>query len=286
MENINIDFIPNRNLPDKQRLVDVETYLGTLTNRIKFCLANIYDAVNASESKDDKKQLENLIYTSLRDSVGEFTNSAKNAEIFNDYSGNTASGDYAHAEGYKTTASGKISHAEGGYARASGECSHAEGSSTASGNLSHAEGSGTAVNGWAHAEGTSDASGVASHAEGEGNIASGRASHAEGGYTRASGEYSHAEGTGTKASGDCSHAQNTGTVAQYDSNTAMGKYNEKGKDLALAVGNGTSDRARSNALELDWNGNLTLAGKINSEAVEISALTNLEIHDLIVLAKG
>ena len=66
----------------------------------------------------------------------------------------------------------------------------------------------------------------------------------------------------------------------------MGKYNEKGKDLALAVGNGTSDTARSNALELDWNGNLTLAGKINSSAVEISTLTNLEIHDLIVLANG
>ena len=66
----------------------------------------------------------------------------------------------------------------------------------------------------------------------------------------------------------------------------MGKYNEKGKDLALAIGNGTSNTARSNALELDWNGNLTLAGKINSEAVEISTLTNLEIHDLIVLANG
>ena len=90
----------------------------------------------------------------------------------------------------------------------------------------------------------------------------------------------------TTASGTGAHAQNLCTVAECEYNTAMGKYNEKGKDLALAVGNGTSDTARSNALELDWQGNLNIAGKINSEAVEIATLTNLEIHDLIVRANG
>lgn len=233
--------------------------------------------------------------------VGKFTNSAKTAEIFNDYSGNKATGGYSHAEGFETAAGGDYSHAEG-WGTLAKSVSHAEGEDTSADKCSHAEGrQANATGEYCHAEGyETTATGIVSHAEGQRSASSGWASHAEGFETAAGGDYSHAEGYNTisqqnaahaegyetRAGGAYSHAQNKGTVAQYSSNTAMGKYNEKGKDLALAVGNGTSDTSRSNALELDWNGNLTLAGKINSEAVEIETLTNLEIHDLIVLANG
>ena len=64
-----------------------------------------------------------------------------NAEIFNDYSNNVASGEYSHAEGYKTTASEMYAHSEGNQSIASGHASHAEGAyNEASGWISHAEG--------------------------------------------------------------------------------------------------------------------------------------------------
>ena len=51
-------------------------------------------------------------------------------EIFNSYEGdsaNVASGDYSHAEGYRTKATGRYSHAEGQSTTAIGSASHAEG---------------------------------------------------------------------------------------------------------------------------------------------------------------
>lgn len=51
-------------------------------------------------------------------------------EIFNNYVGNTASGQSSHAEGTLTTASGRASHAEGSGSNASGIAAHAEGQYT------------------------------------------------------------------------------------------------------------------------------------------------------------
>lgn len=69
--------------------------------------------------------------------------SGKNAEIFNDYNLNEASGDYAHAEGYNTIAQAMADHAEGQETTAAGSCSHAEGYNTfAYGFSAHAEGTG------------------------------------------------------------------------------------------------------------------------------------------------
>lgn len=69
------------------------------------------------------------------------------SNIFNDYSHNSASGDYSHSEGYNTTASGYNSHSEGNSSTASGVYSHSEGlNTTASGRASHSEGDGTIAN--------------------------------------------------------------------------------------------------------------------------------------------
>lgn len=124
------------------------------------------------------------------------------SEIFNDYTGNIASGEYSHAEGSGTDALGDYSHAEGFGSIASGEYSHAEGYATkATGSRSHAEGSMTLASGR-----------MAAHAEGHSTVASAYASHSEGQATWASGEESHAEGTWTVAAGIASHAEGVGYV--------------------------------------------------------------------------
>lgn len=125
----------------------------------------------------------------------------------------------------------------------------------ASGYRSIAEGSGTV------------ASDEVAHAEGANSVASEYASHAEGQSTTASGPEAHAEGNHTLASGYESHAQNGGTIAQGYRQTAIGSYNiaQGGRaeiqntDYAFIIGNGTDDDARSNALTVDWNGDIFMA---------------------------
>ena len=159
---------------------------------------------------------------------------------------------HSHAEGFKTVASGYESHAEGSEAVASGNQSHAEGAiTTASGASSHAEGASTT------------ASGQDSHAEGGfGTEAVGMTSHAEGSGTLAWGSSSHAEGDGTEARGQRSHAQNLNTHAYSDNQTALGKYNidDSANTYAVIIGNGTGENSRSNALTVDWAGNVVASG--------------------------
>lgn len=220
----------------------------------------------------------------------------KGAEIFNDYGNNIASGNFSHAEGGSTTASGDRSHAEGGGTKASGGSSHAEGSGTeASGSFSHAEGELTTASGdWSHAEGyetiasgarshaegsRTKASGGESHAEGYYSTASGSCSHAEGYYTTASGLTSHAEGDRTTASGDYSHAEGERTTAASDFQHVQGKYNIKDADgiYAFIIGNGYVDSEGiahySNAVSIDWDGNIFCYGDTTSLNAQIDANT-------------
>ena len=126
------------------------------------------------------------------------------AEIFNDYSGNIASG--------------SCSHAEGGYTIASGGSSHAEGySTTASGQMSHAEGSDTT------------ASGYYSHAEGRYTTASGVSSHAEGYFTTAS-DYQHSSGKyndekSAPSSGDTQDTTHSDAIFMVGCGTSSAKKN-------------------------------------------------------------
>ena len=134
-----------------------------------------------------------------------------------------------------------------------GEDSFAEGHSVAAiGKYSHAEGEDTS------------AEGQADHAEGFGTVASGDYSHAEGIETVASYTSAHAEGSGCIASGYASHAQNLVTIAASEHQTALGKYNEEDDQdtYAVIIGNGTANDARSNAVTVDWSGNVEAAGDI------------------------
>jgi len=188
----------------------------------------VLNVLNKSTAGNTQKIINNKITTGNAGGVGKFTNTDRNCEVFNDYKNNVASAYYSHAEGYKTTANAPYSHAEG--------------SNTVASNLScHAEGSGTT------------ASGNCSHAENTGCIASGSNSHAEGYCTMATGEHSHASGNHTVAGWEV---------------FALGRYNKKAEDVALVVGNGWgsgSNEWRSDALVLDYNGNLHISGKLTAD---------------------
>ena len=225
MDNLNISFAPDKSAEDKGRINAVEDYLSLLTERIKFCLNGIDENIAQKSDGEEEKQ---LIYSTIADEVGQFTNTDRNCEVFNDYKNNVASAYYSHAEGYMTTASAPYSHAEGESTVASNTRTHAEGwQTTASGNCSHAENTGC--------------------------IASGSNSHAEGYCTMATGEHSHASG---------SH-----TIAGLEV-FALGRYNKKAEDVALVVGNGWGNDSyeyRSDALTLDYSGNLHISGKLTAD---------------------
>lgn len=111
-----------------------------------------------------------------------------------------------------------------------------------SGNYSIAEGYNT------------EASGTYSHAEGNTSKALGIYSHAEGHETAAYGDSTHAEGVGTEAVGTAAHAQNYHTRASAYQ-TAIGMYNDNNPLNAFEIGNGDHS-ARSNAMTVDWSGNV------------------------------
>lgn len=141
------------------------------------------------------------------------------------------------------------------------------------GKYSMAEGQNIEASGdWSHAEGDyTKAAGNYSHAEGCGSEAQDSAGHAEGYYTKSVAKYSHAEGYHTEARGKYSHAQNNQTKAIGEAQTAIGKFNATSQTAALMIGNGTSDQARSNALEVDWDGNVEAAGEIEDGSGNVLA---------------
>lgn len=176
-----------------------------------------------------------------------------------------ASGECAHAEGGNTHAYGDYSHSEGHSTRTNRNYAHAEGMETeANGDCAHAEGFRThAIGGQSHAEGEDTyAYGEGSHVEGSTNYARGYNSHAEGNGTVAQGNNSHAEGFGTRAIGQNSHAAGFWTSASAENQTVIGKYNIEEELCAFIVGNGI-EGTPSNALTLDWNGNLKATSYTN-----------------------
>lgn len=62
-----------------------------------------------------------------------------------------------------------------------------------------------------------------------------------------------------------------GLIASGDDQVVMGRYNEEDDQKALIIGNGTANdtsETRSNALTLDWNGNMELAGDLTINGSE------------------
>ena len=165
-------------------------------------------------------------------------------EAWNRSHWNYITGAYSFVEGMSNIASGIDSHAEGNTTKAIGSVSHAEGSFSMSvGECSHAENNGVSYGDYSHSEN----------------------------YSTSNGDYSHAEGSGT-ANGNYSHAQNIGTKASSTAQTALGKHNieDTADTYAVIVGNGTSGTP-SNALTVDWSGNVEAAGDVTDGAGNVLA---------------
>ena len=160
----------------------------------------------------------NKVYVDER-IIGKKGDEGASSEIFNDYTNNKASGNFAHAEGCETVASANYTHAEGDRTKAEGVGSHSEGVTTeATGYAAHAEGCST------------KATGADSHAEGHYSEATEEGAHAEGGSTKAIAKYAHAEGVSSKAIGEASHAEGQSSVAEAHYSHAEG-YCTKAKQV-------------------------------------------------------
>ena len=223
-----------------KRILNSPNYLGT--SEIQSNIDNINTRIAS---------IDNTITEVENNQVGS-KGEGTGAEIFNNYDLNVATGEYSHAEGYRSSATKPMSHAEGYETQANGLASHSEGRTTiASGADSHAEGEQTTASGesshsegyytkaigkGAHSEGCSDqhgtldtwvyttAGGIASHAEGYCTNASGNYSHTEGEQTNASSTGAHAEGYNTIASKSYSHAEGYHTTASGAESHAEGQY--------------------------------------------------------------
>lgn len=199
--------------------------------------------------------------------------------LIENYTGNTAGGDYSHAEGTGTRATGNTSHAEGHNSYAYGQYSHAEGdTTTASNDSAHAEGRKTVASGkYSHAEGNyTTADTLYAHSEGYTTVASGQTSHAEGYMTHANGNTSHSEGSATYANGDQSHAEGLHTETNNVAEHASGRYNvsHTGNTTAastlFSVGNG-DENTRRNAFEIRQNGDIYI--RKNNTDVRLQDIT-------------
>ena len=139
-------------------------------------------------------------------------------------------------------------------------------SNTASGMYSVAIGEGnTASDTYASAIGFGNTtSNGYSIAIGDSNTASGMYSVAIGERNTASGSYSFSIGERNTASGFNSVAIGKGLTTNYDNQTVIGKYNHSSDDFAFAIGNGTGEYGWSDALIVDWGGNLYISGGIKT----------------------
>lgn len=165
---------------------------------------------------------------------------------------------FSYAEGFGTIAAGGAAHAEGKGCKTYEDFSHVEGSN----NINVGYGG--------HSEGWNNINyGYAGHVEGYGNICKANYSHVEGHSNIVNAESSHAEGYQTIAS---SRFQHVG--GKWNIEDSAGKY-------AFIIGNGTTESNRSNALTLDWNGNLEVAGK--GSFYTSTTITNPDYGDQLII---
>jgi hypothetical protein len=188
--------------------------------------------------------------------------------------GNNSDGGYAnHLEGIcNYTAYWAIAgHVEGILNKASLPSSHAEGLGTQThGIAAHAEGIGGYSNNRAsHTEGYHcECYAVAGHSEGYENLIAGNSqgSHVEGSNNIINNApYAHCGGSTSRVTGNGGFAHGLGLTAGSNQ-VAFGKYNDtsapNASNIMFMIGNGTGDSTRSNILELDKDGNLSISGDI------------------------
>ena len=129
-----------------------------------------------------------------------------------------------------------------------------------------------------------------SHVEGNKNISYSIGGHVEGAKNIAGLEetindllyaYAHAEGLETNAIGQAAHSEGIGTIANGEAQHVQGKYNKMDRNQAFIIGNGTNDNNRSNALTVDWNGNMNI-NNLNVNDIKVGSYNSLttELSDI------
>lgn len=123
-------------------------------------------------------------------------------------------------------------------------------------------------------ENNTEASGVGAIAMGGSTFASGNYSTSIGYNCTASGVMSIAIGTQNSATAQYAISIGRATKASSQYQTALGKFNiEDNQDTyAFIIGNGTGDNTRSNAMTVDWNGNIGANNIVTSTSVSNTGL--------------
>lgn len=99
----------------------------TANNKLSSDLVDDTNQTNKFVTAAEKTKIANSLTEEEFNAGKQVTTGNKTGEIFNNYSSNTAIGDYSHAEGNRTTASGNYSHAEGDDTISSSACQHVQG---------------------------------------------------------------------------------------------------------------------------------------------------------------
>lgn len=210
-------------------------------------------------------------------------------------------GNYSCAEGFNTTASGYASHVEGHWCQATNSGAHAEGYETlANGLYSHAEGM------WTETRQIGQSRSSVSHVEGMGTVTNGSCRTAIGSYNEDDLQIDTFTGDGTTRTFYTTYPTNNGVNGGYDIGVTVDgvkprvlSFNGNRIDItptpssgsvikiiyprtanAFVIGNGTDDDARSNALTVDWLGEVGLYMDVDSAASETTAATSGTDMDL------
>ena len=252
-------------------IVDPYCVIGTY----KYSSTNIAGSMSFAQGKD-------CLATGQTSTAIGYSTTSKGVASLASGNQSKAQGDYSFAGGFMSTASGENSFAYGYKATASNKTSVAIGNQVTAGNYSTAFGHYTT------------ASGNWSTAFGNYTTASGNWSTAFGRNTTASGYYSTAFGYYTTASGYCSTAFGDTTIANQDGQFVIGTYNVADAsaspavhpsgstygNYAFIIGNGKDKNNRSNALAVDWKGNIIASGQVyqDIQSQEIGSFNNCYGH--------
>jgi len=139
---------------------------------------------------------------------------------------------------------------------------HVEGfANIATGKAGHAEGyKNKTIGNYGHTEGRENTAHYCAHSEGMGNQSLGDYTHTEGRLTKALEYGAHAEGLYGEARCRGSHVEGIGNLATDEAQHAGGRYNTPVSG-PWVIGNG-GEGGRSNAAQMDWDGNVRFDGDV------------------------
>lgn len=215
-------------------------------------------------------------------------------QIFNNNSivigteNSSSGGEYSICLGKSSSTGGDYSIAVGENSKATDDVSIAIGhGNTASGPVSIAVGGANqSSQTYSIAIGASNiVTGPCSVAMGDANKASDFASVAMGSKNSTSGQCSVAMGEGNTASGEYSVSIGKGLIAAGDTQTALGRFNVDETEFDMRnlfiLGNGTDTSNRSNAMAVDFAGNLNMNRDVVANAFGDSPISLVELSNRI-----